>query len=336
MRTPTILLFLLATPSSAFALEQSAHQLISHDACIAAHLPQDFCERVGTEAYNVDSYEWSTPAAHSQMGEGAFDTACAAANASLERERSLGTDIRNSLVQLSSSSSEDLRVHIATQLGRALHTIQDDCAHHGMPNDQHAWASRMDACTGSKTSPDLAPEAATCARTETAAIFAAFSQEMRTAGVAAAALDNLPEGWTHWPKRGEVCAFLKDAENWSGTDRRWENAVVVPWLRDQLTTAITESSRSLGDACAAGVHIEVVVPSPHTNVSVKPPWCLKLRTFCIGKADGTMDDEAPPWDDSPDAIVPPADAGGCSAGNGSSSAMLLVLVGLALAARRRR
>ena len=38
-----------------------------------------------------------------------------------DRERTLGSDIRTSLVQLARSPSEDLRIHIATQLGRALH-----------------------------------------------------------------------------------------------------------------------------------------------------------------------------------------------------------------------
>jgi hypothetical protein len=52
-----------------------------------------------------------------------------------------------------------------------------------MPNNQHAWASLTDTCTGSKTSPDLAPEAASCARTESAAVMNAFVTEIRTAGL---------------------------------------------------------------------------------------------------------------------------------------------------------
>ncbi|HEV7554807.1 MAG TPA: hypothetical protein VGO00_05080, partial [Kofleriaceae bacterium] len=163
MRKILVLASLVATPGSALALEQSDHQAISEDACTAAGLPEDFCERVGTEAYNVDHYEWSHPEAHAQIGVGALGTACTAANAALDRVRVLGADIQTSLFTLYGSPSNDLATHIATQLGRALHTIQDDCAHKGMPNDQHAWASLLDTCTGSKTSPDLAPEALSCA-----------------------------------------------------------------------------------------------------------------------------------------------------------------------------
>src|SRR5438874_11683851 len=108
MRTSAVIFFLAAFPTSAFALDQAVHQSISHDACTAAGLPQDFCERVGTEAYNVDSYEWSHPEAHSQIADtGAISTACTAANAALERERTLGGDIRTSLAQLAGSPSED-------------------------------------------------------------------------------------------------------------------------------------------------------------------------------------------------------------------------------------
>lgn len=328
MRTTIVLATLLAVPSSAFALEQSAHQAISQEACTSAGLPQDFCERVATEAYNVDHYEWSHPEAHSQIGEGAIGTACTAANAALERERMLGADIRASLVTLSRASSNDLATHIATQLGRSLHTIQDDCAHHGMPNDQHAWASLTDACTGSKTSPDLAPEAMTCARTESAAVMAAFVAEVHTAGVPNSSLDGISEGWTHWPSSSEVCSFLKDAASWDGTDRRWNNSVVVPWLRDQLTHAITTDDSSLQDACAAGVKLEVV--APQADVSVKPSWCVKLDVYCLGKADGT--DAPPPWED--DAA---ATSGGCAVDGSSTGLMTFGVLGLlGLVGRRRR
>jgi len=335
MRTTVVTFLLVVSPSSAFALDQAVHQSISHDSCVSAGLPQDFCERVGTEAYNVDSYEWDTPEAHAQISDtGVNSTACNAANGALDRERTLGSDIRKSLVQLASSNSEDLRIHIATQLGRALHTIQDDCAHKGMPNIQHAWASRMDACTGSKTSPDVAPEAAVCARNETAAVFAALVTEMHTAGVSNGALDDLSEGWTHWPARGGVCKFLRDAEQWDGADHRWESSVVVPWIRQQLTQAITSDDSLVGDACAAGVNLQIKSPAPQVNVTTKPPWCFKLQAFCIGKADAP--DEPPPWDDGSEDVQP---SSGCSVGagaGGSAAWMLATLLGLAFVARRRR
>jgi len=333
MRTPAVIFFLAASGGPAFALDQSVHQSISHDRCIAAHLPQDFCERVGTEAYNVDSYEWSHPEAHSQIGEGAIGTACTAANAALDRERMLGSDIRTSLEQLAQSPSEDLRIHIATQLGRSLHTIQDDCAHHGMPNAQHAWWSRKDACSGSKTSPDLQPQAASCANTETAAVFVAFEQQMAAAGISAGALDNLTEGWTHWPKRGDVCDFLHEADQWDGTDRRWNNTVVVPMLREQLTNAITTDDRSVIDACT--VDLVVVSHDAKLDTSSPPPFCLKLETFCLlsgGKEDGETE-APPPWEDDATADT----ASGCSVGGESSASwMVLAFVGIGLVGRRRR
>jgi MYXO-CTERM domain-containing protein len=331
MLKSTLVLVLVAVPSSAFALDQSVHQAISHDACVGAGLPQDFCERVGTEAYNVDSYEWSHPEAHAQIDDGAIGNACGAANAVLERERQLGADIRNSLGQLAGSPSEDLRIHIATQLGRSLHTIQDDCAHHGMPNAQHAWWSRLDACSGSHTSPDAQPEAASCARTETDAVLAAFNNALSNAGLSATALDNVSEGWTHWPKRGDVCDFLHEAETWDGTDRRWNNAIVVPWLRDQLVHAIATDDSSLGDACAED--IAVASPDAHVDVSSPPPFCFKLKAYCLGaggKADGEVE-APPPWETSDEPT-----SSGCSVGNDASAGWLLFGFAAAGIALRRR
>ncbi len=336
MRIKAVIFLLAASPTSAFALDQAVHQSISHDACIAAGLPQDFCERVGTEAYNVDSYEWATPSAHAQIADNALSNACGEANKVLERERTLGVDIRTSLGKVNSANTEDLRIHIATQLGRALHTIQDDCAHKGMPNAQHAWWSLTDACkSGSKTSPDAQPEAASCARTETAAVFAAFKQELGQAGVSAASLDNLSEGWTHYPKRGDVCAFLREPGNsaWDGTDRRWNSVVVVPWVRDQLTNAITADASSVGDMCTAGITVEQ--PNAVVNVSSPPPFCLKLTALCVG-AGGKADEEevAPPWDDGSQDTQ----SGGCSVDSQGSPAgwLLVAFVGLGLVAGRRR
>ena len=336
MRTTAVILLLLAAPAPAFALDQSVHEQISHDACAAAHLPQDFCERVGTEAYNVDSYEWGVPEAHAQIGEGAIGTACTAANAALERERTLGSDLRTSLQRLPGAPSEAARIHIATQLGRALHTIQDNCAHQGMPNAQHAYWSLTDSCSGSKTSPDAQPEAASCARIETAAVVAAFRQEMATAGVSPAALDDLPEGWTHWPARGDVCAFLRQAKTWDGVDRRWNNDIAVPWLRDQLTNAITSDDSVVGDTCADDVQIVSYHPDADVDVSTPPAWCFKLDVLCVG-AGGKEDDAQevpPPWEDEK------TDTGssGCSVDGQQAPAgwLALALIGLVGVTRRRR
>src|SRR5437588_2854758 len=107
MRIKAVIFLLAVSPTSAFALDQALHQSISHDGCIAANLPNDFCERVGTEAYNVDSYEWNRPEAHAQIADNGIASPCGAANLVLERERTLGSDIRTSLGQINSSNSQD-------------------------------------------------------------------------------------------------------------------------------------------------------------------------------------------------------------------------------------
>jgi len=328
VRTASVIAIVLGAAAPASALDQSAHEQISQDACDAAGLPHDFCERVGTAAYNVDDYEGSHPEAHAQIGIGA--TTCGAVNATLERVRMLGSDIRTSLDQLAVASSEDLRIHIATQLGRALHTIQDNCAHHGMPNPQHAWWSRLDSCTGSKTSPDAQPDAVTCARAETDAVVAAFVGELASAGIASNALDDLSEGWTHWPARSDVCQFLRDAETWDGADHRWNSDIVGPWLRDQLTNAIASDDGTIGDACA--VDLSVAQPAAVVDVSTPPTFCLKLKTYCLGaggKDDGQ--DAAPPWEDD----TPPS-SGGCSIADRSSAVFAGWMLVACVVVRRRR
>jgi hypothetical protein len=327
VRTTAVILLLLASGRPAFALDQSVHQSISHDTCVDAGLPQDFCERVGTEAYNVDSYEWQQPEAHAQMADGST-VVCEAAQAALDRERVLGADIRDSVVELAQSPSEDLRIHIATQLGRALHTIQDDCAHHGMPNVEHAWWSRLDSCSGSKTSPDAQPEAADCAATETAAVFAAFEQQLDQAGVSASALDGLPEGWTHWPKRSDICAFLREADHWDGTARGWDNEIVVPQLREQLTHALTADDGWAVDACAVP-NLVLASSRVHVDISRPPAMCLKLQIYCVasgGKSDA--EDMPPPWEDNKPA------SSGCTAGG--DAGWLLALLGFTSFVRRPR
>jgi MYXO-CTERM domain-containing protein len=127
-----------------------------------------------------------------------------------------------------------------------------------------------------------------------------------------------------------VCQFLHDAETWDGVDRRWNNDIVVPWLRDQLTNAITSDDGTIGDAC--GVDLSQPEPDAVIDVSNPPSFCLKLETYCLGaggKDDGGGPDTAPPWEDT----TPPP-SGGCSVAPGSAAAGWL-LVALAFVRRRR-
>ncbi len=300
--------------SSAHALEQKKHRAISEGACLNVGLPDDFCERVGVEAYDVDSYEWNDLSAHAQIDVAAGQSRCSAANKALDRVRTLGSDIRASLGYLAYTSSEEDATHVAVQLGRALHTIQDDCAHHGMTNPQHAWYSLSDTCEGTKDSPDLDPAAFTCAERETAAVMDAFATAVADAGVANWQLDGIDGGWTHWPARGGVCEFLKSAKSWDGVDTRWDNGLVVPYLQDQLDYAMTMGDESLGDVCTGD--LDAITPAwlwADADLSDPPSWCWKVRAYCVGKADAP--DEAPPWSDDATAPTDPTThAGGCSIG----------------------
>src|SRR5690349_6867554 len=89
----------------ASALEQKKHRVISRDTCEQAGLPEEFCEKVGVEAYNTDANEWWDMAAHAQIDDG--QTACQAADLALDRERTLGGQIHDDLVELSIESSSD-------------------------------------------------------------------------------------------------------------------------------------------------------------------------------------------------------------------------------------
>jgi hypothetical protein len=328
MRSFVVALAIVATPGSAFALAQAKHQEISRDACIAAGLTEEFCERVGSEAYDVDSYEWSTPEAHAQAADsGDNATTCNAVDATLERERWLASDIRASLAQLAAAPSSDLATHVATQLGRALHTLQDNCAHHGQPNIQHAWASLTDACTGSTTSPDLQPDAIECAETETTYAMAAFVDAMNAAGATPDQLDAAHDGWTHWPARADVCEYLDSAAAWDGVDRRWDNEVVTPLLRQQFAHAVGVDDTALFDPC--NITVAVRAPLEVVDTSSPPDECAKIRLYCAftGKADAPA--EPPPWD----VAAAPAHSG-CSTGGGASGALFAVLA--LVAARRPR
>src|SRR5205823_6276616 len=144
VRAMRSVMLVLAMTGSAYALKPGAHADLATKSCTAAGLPHDFCARVATEDYDTDSHEWTDLSAHAQIDDGM--TACDAADAAAARAWGLGRDLRT-LLQTDAGAA-------ATALGRALHTIQDDCAHHGMPNPQHAWFSLEDFCEGTALSPD--------------------------------------------------------------------------------------------------------------------------------------------------------------------------------------
>lgn len=321
------LLALAASP--AHALEQKQHRVISRNACEDVGLPEEFCERVGVEAYDTDAYEWNDLAAHSQITDG--QTACEAADAVLAREQMLAADMHDSLDELSWSSDPDTAEHIAIQLGRALHTVQDNCAHHGQPNPQHAWASLSDSCHGTLISPDVQSGALSCAAEQTARVIDAFATEVAAAGVTYDQLEDVDTGWTHWPARGDVCAFLATANDWDGVDRRWDNHVTEPALIDQLSFSLSFGDYSLGSACD-GPSLVPQQRAAAVNTSGGMSRCAKIKLYCIGKADdGT--EEPPPWNE--DGTTDEVREGGCAVGGGGAG-LALPMLGVMLVLRRRR
>ena len=144
-------------------LKTKDHSAITGAACRAHGLGESFCSRVQAEAFNVDHDEWTTLAAHSQPEAG--QSQCEAALAVQTRLHSLGGEMHQIMSEgIPDGASVD---KLAKALGRSLHTIQDNCAHHGMSNPQHAWYSIRDWCISSGEDPDSAPEALQCAREET-------------------------------------------------------------------------------------------------------------------------------------------------------------------------
>jgi len=332
--------FVVATAlaSSGFALSQSKHRSLSWKACIAHHLDGDFCDEVGAAAYNVDHYEWDLMAAHAQPEAG--ETKCDAANNAVSRIRDLALDMR-ATSQSKSWDSTDL----AKALGRALHTIQDNCAHSGVPNPEHAWFSLSDSCLDTQSSPDVQPEAVECAEQETTLAFDSFVKAV-VAEIVSVHMRNDPDQERqvpmYFPPRGGVCEFLKSAATWDGVDSRWDNGVVVPALRDQLfRTLVVDPASPTTDVCAEGEDvIEPASSSPAVDTSQPIEWCTHLNIYCVGKTDGA--DTAPPWEPSD---APPAgpsagatsDDSGCSLGHAPArGAGLSLLLLSALVLRRRR
>lgn len=325
-------------PMSAAALDQSKHRAISRDTCAQAAMPWEFCERVGTEAYNVDHFEWSDMSAHAQIDSGAGQTACEAANLAADRVNNLADEVRRDLQAFAKGDKNIDATDIATALGRALHTVQDNCAHRGVSNPHHAWLSLSDTCEGTKSSPDTRPEAITCATRETAAVIDAFVIAVDDAGIDPDDLDDgIDEGSGHWPSRGEVCEFLNSGNEWNGIDDHWNSAIVVAALRDQFSAGIAGAAAS-ADICGGDPEALATTPDPAINTSGGQELCFKLDVFCVGKDDSP--DEAPPWVDEQEAAAdnegtPPEQACAVDPAGGDAGFGTLACV-VVLAWRRRR
>lgn len=174
---------------------------------------------MGAAAYNVDRYEWEDLAAHAQPEEGA--SKCQAANNAVARIRTLAQEMRTI-----SEASTSYNPELAVAVGRALHTIQDNCAHSGIPNPAHAWFSLSDSCLKTSLSPDVQPQAIACAEAETQRAMQVFASviQVPTPPPDPSGRGSSPQQDPQFfPPRGGVCDFLKSAVTWDGVDRRWNN-----------------------------------------------------------------------------------------------------------------
>jgi hypothetical protein len=328
MRKLVILSALVGAAAPAYALNQSVHYQISHDSCIAAGAPDAFCELTAVAAHNVDDYEFNTLSAHSQMEVG--QTACDGANAAIWRVFWFGQQIRFGAETVAINPNQQTISSLASNLGRALHTIQDNCAHAGMPNPEHAWKSLDDVCHGTHESPDLVPEAAVCAREETDAIMQAVFDVLDDFGAEKQQLSNATSGTNHLTDYMDACNFLGSASSWDGVDRRWDNTVVRPYMRNEIVQAITNDSAQHGWVCDATTDGILIGYEEDVDTSGGANSCVLIHGVCLGKAD----------DVAPAASAPSAVHGGCAMAPTASGvggvASLVWLAALALLSRRAR
>ena len=316
MRWPLLLpLLLLATP--AYALKPGKHRSIAEAACRAASLPTDLCRRMGKAVYEVDYYEWEDLSAHAQTQRG--QDRCDAANAAATRVESLARSV--------ATTTDPERA--AIDLGRAIHTIQDECAHHGMTNEQHAFLSLEQTCGDEDVSPDIQPEAIACATERTTAVMKIvapalhrwgnsleylctdrFSDHNNTDSCATAVL----------PTPVMACDFLALYKDWDGVDSTWNSAVVGSALLDAFSRGFR------GEQSSTSVCMTDITPRAPYPMVGSATTCGLVDIGCLGKVDGDADVD--PYGEEQPAT------GGCSTTSSSSSWLLLIISWVA--ARRSR
>jgi hypothetical protein len=274
---------------------------------------------MGREVFEVDYKEWSDLAAHAQRELG--DDRCTAADATLARIDRLARDV---VAQVRANEFEAG----AIRLGRAIHTLQDECAHHGMTNQEHAFYSLTQTCKHIDVSPDVHPDALACAETRTREAFTAVAAALAGThwnGVEyicrnfnsdtdqdTCATATLPGPWT-------ACEFLALHKDWDGEDSRWDGAKVGPLLLDAFRAGLA-GEPATRTACG-GDPTAIDPPMPRADVTDLSAGCPLTDIACLGKVDE-------------DAAEADAQNGGCSSSRAPGSAVLLMLM-LAIRPRRR-
>ena len=281
MRIRLLVLPLVLVASPAWALKPSKHRELAEAACAAQNLPSTFCERMGQQVFETDYQEWTTPSAHAQRALG--QPRCEAADAASTRVHDLAA------AAVIAAHADDYEA-AAIALGRAIHTLQDECAHHGMTNEEHAFYSMEDTCGDDvNVSPDTQPLAIACATSRTNDAMAA----------AAAALADVRWSGIDWlcrdadnkdtcelaslPSPFQACDFLALHKDWDGTDSTWNGDVVGPALVASFDAGLTgASSVSAPSVCASG---SIDPLAPHALVTNRDTGCTLTDIACLGKAD---------------------------------------------------
>ena len=318
MRPWQLGLAIVLVPGTALALKPAEHRVLLEQACAAERLPDAFCRRAGKAVFETDYNEWDDLSAHAQTPRGG--DRCSAADASIARAYALGqTAVAEAYAQTFEQAAIDL--------GRAIHTLQDECAHHGMTNEEHAFYSLDQTCTGDQVSPDVQPAAIACATART-------QRAMHAAALALAAVpwgdgvDQLCQ--SNDPDRGsqdtcaqaalptpvQACEFLALYKDWTGIDSTWAGDVVGGALESAFASGVAGGAAP--GALCNGDPGAIDPPAPRPTVVVGDQTCTLTNVSCFGKVD---DGHAP----DPYGDAPPASAG-CAASGGAGWALLALVM----------
>jgi hypothetical protein len=316
-RWPLVLPFaMLLSSQSAWALQPAKHRELAESACTGAGLPRSFCSRIGKETFETDYHEWNTLAAHAQRELG--QDRCTAADAAASRVDRLA---REAIAKTRGGNFEAA----AIALGRVVHTLQDECAHHGMTNQEHAFYSLTQTCTHDDVSPDVQPEAIACADARSREAFALVATALagtRWDGVDwicrdadnndSCATATLPGPWM-------ACEFLAEHAAWDGEDSQWDGARVGSALVAAFSAGLTGTA---SPSAICGADPNAIDPAmPRGFVDDRDAGCKLIDIACLGKVDEDTADET--------------ESTGCSTGR-SSGAPFLVVIALLLRRATKR
>jgi len=313
-------LVIVIAPEPAWALKPGTHRDLAERACKAERLPDSFCRRAGKQVYETDFLEWTDLSAHAQREQG--QDLCSAADAALARVDRLARSIVD---QANAGRLED----VAIDVGRVIHTLQDECAHHGMSNDEHAFLSMTMTCTGEEVSPDVQPEALVCAETRTREAMAMIARALATVQWGNSArmcvdFDNRDVcANALLPSPFMACDFLAQHKEWDGADTSWHSTLVGDALVATLAAGLAGEPTTRS---ACGGNPTAIDPAqPHARVDDRTIGCTLTDVVCLGKADGEEVIE-----EQPEVM------GGCSTGSPTGPGLAVMALALIFLARRRR